>query len=830
MAGSFPYLSNLEPDLERLLLNRAGNNKPVLSNISALDPKSGVSGLSTWIRLTSSAVPFGQTKGGLVMDSVRPYNSFSNKYGTKNEPGIIGYELDLKTPVRIDGEGRGLRPSPVVSSLSVTDNRYRDFTFSITAFTTEQLEKLTEYFMEPGFHILCEWGWNTAESRREIVGAGAEITPCDLVEYDKWSHITKKRRDSNFTYDAALALITGGDISYGEDETYTLTVKTKAMGEVHQYTQVQKGAVNTKSEKSNSGEKFKPGEIKQFQKLGYIGKSLFAQMFNLLPAEKQTSDVKKLMDTPKYVDMGNFVNFDSKVREMMIESLNESKNIRTNQGKLKLPKDAPLFAEEKFIRFELAIAILNSYDIDLKPKPTSECSNTETKDFTINIEDTVITGFPHMFSTDPSKLFIPNTKSPNFNLIKGLSNPDNPDIINQLIDKTALDDKKNLANVHPLTERTSEFSKKESDNGNTVDYATGKSRPTPYAFPCTYELNDEILLIKEADEYFIPPTERPYFWGWLKDLYINFDFFVSVISKSNLIIRDVYYELLNGMSSACNSLWNFDIIESQKNTENAEIILNVIDRNFTGVLQLDKMVNTDFHPTGVKSPFLNFDFKTDIPGAMQNSVIQQRINKTIEANPEYPFSSNALIGNVFSNKEDKIGTILNAERGVFTTGSEDESTEDENKNIVFDFIVDRGSLYPRIQDRSANLDIVAEWYDFNKGNNALLEDLIFVGGWKDPKELANIFYIDNGRHDLIKGSTTEEDKTVRNPPIGMYKIDFDVHGVSGFKLGNILTFTGLPKKFINNFVYQVTNIEHKLDESQWITTITAEARPIGKDE
>ena len=829
MAGSFPYLSKLEPDLEELLLNRAGNNKPVLSNLSALDSKSGVSGLSTWIRLTSSATEFAESTGGLVMDSVTPFNTFGNKYGNKTEPGIIGYELDLKTPVRIDGEGRGLRPSPVVSSLSVSDNRYRDFTFSITAFTTEQLEKLTEYFMEPGFHILCEWGWNTAESRREIAGAGAEITPCEIVQYDKWSYITSKRRNSNFTYDAALALITGGDISYGNDETYTLTVKTKAMGEVHQYTQVQKGAVNTQSENSNSGEKFKPHDIKRAQKLGFIGKSLFMQMFNLLPAEKQTSDVMKLMDDEEYYDKANFVNFDSKVRETMIDSLNDADKIRTRQGDIKLPKDAPLFSEEKFIRFELAAAILNSYDFDLKPKPSSGCPNTETKDFTINIENTAITAFPHMFSADPSKLFIPNTKSPNFNLIKGLSEPDNPDIIKKLIDKTALDKVENLANVHPLTERTKNFSEKEKRNGSRLDYAVGTSRPTPYAFPCTYELNDEILPMNRADNLFRPPIERPYFWGWLKDLYINFDFFVSVISKSNLLVRDIYYELLNGMSSACNSLWSFDIIESQKDTENGEIISKVIDRNFTGILQIDDLIENEFHPTGVKSPFLNFDFKTDIPGAMQNSVIQQRINKKIEANPEYPFSANALIGNVFSNKEDKIGTILNAERGIFTTGSED-SDEEENKNIVFDFIVDRGSLYPKIQDRNAKLDMVNEWYDFNTGNDAVIEDLIFVGGWKDPKELANIYYIDNGRHDLIEGSTTEEDKGLRNPPIGMYKINFDVHGVSGFKLGNTLTFTDLPKKFTNNFVYQVTNIEHKLDESQWITTISTEARPIGKDE
>ena len=70
MAGSFPNLSRIEPDLERLLLNRAGNNRPVISNKTPFDKNSGVSGLSPWVRLVSTVVPLGQTKGGLVLDSV----------------------------------------------------------------------------------------------------------------------------------------------------------------------------------------------------------------------------------------------------------------------------------------------------------------------------------------------------------------------------------------------------------------------------------------------------------------------------------------------------------------------------------------------------------------------------------------------------------------------------------------------------------------------------------------------------------------------------------------------------------------------------------------
>lgn len=852
MAGSFPNLSRIEPDLERLLLNRAGNNRPVISNKSPFDENSGVSGLSPWIRLVSTVVPLGETKGGLVLDSVQPSNSFTNKYGNKTEPGIIGYELDLKTPVRIDGDGRGLRPSPIITSLTINDNRYREFSLSITAFTTEQLEKLTEYFMEPGFHILCEWGWNIAQSRREIVGSGNSIEPCDIAQYDKWSYITSKRRSSDFTYDAALAIITGGSISYNDDETYTITVKTQGIGEVAEYMQTHKGGVNISSNESDSGETFNPSDVENFQKDGFIGKSLFAQMYNSLPSFKQTNKIKNLINDPVFSDKANYVNFDEKIRELLIDSLNEATVIRSKKGTISLPKEAPLFSEQRFIRFELAVKIINEYDFDLKPKDTGLCPKKKTRDLRIDINDTICCGFPHMFSTDSTKLFIPNTKSPNFNLIQALVDPSNPDLKNKLIDKENLNDSKNLSNVHPKTERVNNFSIKEEKNGLSMDYLLGQPRLTPYAFPCTYELNEEVKPIQLTDPTFIPPNENAYFWGWLKDLYINFEFFLSCIQKPNYLVRDVFYDMLNGMSTACNSLWHFDIIESQSEDEEGDLMLKVIDRNFTGKLNLNFSNEPLFHPTGTKSPFIKFDFQTDIPSAMQNSVIQKKMSKKIEGNIDYPYSADALIGGVFSDKEDKVGTILNNEDNQNNDstsissnnreGLSDINTGDKNKNVLFDFFAERGSLYPKIQDINSKTDIVQDWYESGiigkvtsaisdiEENNALIEDLVFVGAWNDQKELSNIYYIDHGRHDKIKGETTKKQDNRRNVPIGMFVIKFTVHGVSGFKLGDRIRFTDLPRKFIENTIYQVTSIEQSITESGWETSVEVKSRTYGDSE
>jgi len=90
--GFFPQLSNVYPELQELLESRANNSNAPWNNQDVY--KGGVSGLSTWIRIVSTV------DAGLVMESVHSPSTFEKRYGNSDKPGILGYELDMKTPVR----------------------------------------------------------------------------------------------------------------------------------------------------------------------------------------------------------------------------------------------------------------------------------------------------------------------------------------------------------------------------------------------------------------------------------------------------------------------------------------------------------------------------------------------------------------------------------------------------------------------------------------------------------------------------------------------------------------------------------------------------------
>jgi hypothetical protein len=817
MPGSFPQYSQIYPDLVKLLTNRAGNNRPM--------QEGGVSGLSVWFRLISSVTP-PKGKPGLIIESNGSLGGvFETHYGNGDDKspksGVIGYTFDNTA---ISATGRGLRPSPIISSVSVDETAEggsRSATIKITAFTTEQVSILSSYFLEPGFHLLCEWGWNTQKSVSQKCNRGKRITPCSIAEYDSWKTIKRKRELSGYTYDAVLGIVVGGGMNFGDNETYELEIKVTGIGNVAEYMQTHRDANKTDTATKDSSNTFNSQQIDGAVSSKQLGKALFMQMFNELPGQKRTNLVKSLVNDPRWADEANFVNMDKVVKETLSDAMTEGAELKSTDTTktAKIPKDIPLITTDRFIRFELATEIINSYPVNLRPQKIGDCGKF-SRDQRIQTNNTICSGFPHMFSTDKTKLFIPNTTAPNFNLLNALSATKE---LNQFIVYDNLNTDENLANLHPLT-GDKKYDEKKYPNGSSKEFPKGPDRPVPYAFPARYNLKT----IKE----------KAGFWGHLKNLYINFDFFVECISKPNFVVRDVYYEMLNGMSSACNSIWNFQIIESV-NKESGALEVSVVDLNFSGKVDTSGM--TVFQSRGVDSPFVSCDFNLEVPGAMVSSQVQKKLNSDIEHSPE--LNPRPMLGNVFSNYEDSVGTIL---QGLKSLQKENEAKEEaktgnnepppskksadeleaEARTLNYEYYTKTGAVLPKVQDRNGKLDITKSFLDF-ANNDGTVEGLLMVGAWDDSSALRQVFLIDKG---LVKGATGSQDITdndKQNPPFGLASFNFRVHGASGFKVGDEFRVSGLPSKFGKPSFFQIVKVDHVMEGMSWWTDVKGELRMVG---
>ena len=845
--GTWPQFSYPYPEIIKKLDNRGGNNSPMpYANAGA-----GVSGLMPWIRVISALGAKGtqSTGGGLVLQSNYPEDGFNIRYGDgSNKAGIIGFELDMATPVRPPA-GRPTRPSPIISGLSVSevDVGRKTTNFSITCYTQEQMEEVAKYFMEPGFYCFVEWGWNSKKARSQWVGDATtgEITPCQIAKHINYKYIQEKRKASEFEYDCALGIISNGGLKFGDNETYIIDVELTSQGSVAQYMQSHKAGASS-STKTESNYRFDPASIDDSAEKDGVGKTLFKQMYNSLPSNKQNPFIKSWIDAPlniykdfafkdfnvangkgcddnTWMDESNYINMDSVVVDTILQNIKRSTSLKSKSGaELEIPTDAPFLDKSRFIRFELACEIMNFAFVDLssgrKSSESFGCDDNKPS-HRINIDTTIIGAFPQMWSLDQSILFIPNPKAPDFNIDSAFSGEKTT---TKFIDFSKLSE--NTQNLHPKTNIKS-FTGTRKENGSE----------TPHAFPCQYELKKEDNTWN-TEPNIIPYTMPKQHWGWLKNLYINFDFFISTMQTPNYTIQDVMYDLLNAMSGACNSHWKFQIVERHHPNQNEGCKeLQVVDLNFTGKLNLDDTKIPDYQLRGTKSPFVEVDFQTTTSAVHQNNILFKRYSggnkkgNKLDTHPDLG-GSMPVVGSVFSEEIEFVGSIINHTEVVGKEASDEgdnaeSNTEDKaeaTKNTNYNFFMEKAGVFPKIQDRQ-NASDVMEALDENN-----LQDIFMVGTFNDSLALRQTYLINKKQATNVYGENGEDENIV-NIPFGLAEVNFTVHGISGFKRGDTLRFEGLPENFSYPHVYEVTGIEHEVTTSGWMTKVTTGMRAHGSN-
>lgn len=679
--AAFPQFGNVYDSVQKTIKSRAGNN------IKASE-------LKPWIRVSSG---YG---AGLVIASNLKNDTFYSRYGDSTSGGRIGNNFAGTSVVGTrTAFNRGLRPSPIIETINIkngSEGLSRKLTFQIKCFTLSQLDELTKYFLEPRFYLLMEWGWNTNlaySQMAKVQGVDSSTAICDMISYMNLGVLKDKREKSHGHYDAFLGVITGGGVEYGDDETYIVSVEVTTQGEIPAYLQQHKGAIKNGVD-ANSSQIFDvEKEIQTAEEGANFGKALFMYMYNDLPGSKQTKNIKKLVDDPYWTSQYHYLNMNKSLRDTLLEDLNDVQVNTTDpttglvqEGKI--PSDQPLISKERFIRLELAWKILNTTDDILTPKQISCTKGNSNKglDSEISIENTIIRAHKHIFSMSKEHLYIPNGYGPDFGL-------------EQVLTKTTDLLKGGFLQLNP------DGSFKTKNFGTNGLYSVGK------LFPQTIPLDTKGAA--EYDNTYIPLTCDAFEWGYLKDLFINFDFFIQCMDRSGHVIKDVAIEILNGLSSGANLFWDYQIVNVGSSSSTKDNIgdecLVVVDRSFSGKPPTSRASTLSLQSIGVNSPFLEFGIKLEVAGAIANSVMAQRNSESspgstsdsnVEAKAEsfsglfaYKPDGVTLKLNTIRQEEDAEAAKLESERVAQSQLTEIESAKAELKKKVETDTAEYGDFY-----------------------------------------------------------------------------------------------------------------------------------------
>ena len=747
--STFPNFSQINEGIRKKLDNRKGSTLKVSS-------------LNAFVRVTSGASP------GLTLYSNPdiPLFGAAGIYGDGIEAGTYGLSLGLKAKATF-GDNAPLRPMPVVTSVEIDEgagNLSRKATFSITCFSKSQMQLLCEYYLEPGFSMFIEWGWNTSD------GVGGLLNPLNgknISEFQSFQKTDAQREKGGYEYDNYLGFSTGGSLAVDGDK-WTINVKCTGYTELPSYLLA---AHNTTT--NSDGQEGVATVSKLISRPAYGEASLsnakgdlrierWMRCYNELPGTRQTKWVKGLKD--KLARIENFIGFDEEVASKINNSTDGTnyvifsrKDTKIVNGKeVEFPEGTEIVSAEKFIKFSALMEIFaasgtDGYYIETEGKSIS---------FTINTKDTICSSFENIFSTDATRLFIPNPNTPSMNLAD-------------------------------ITDSTSELSVLIGDKATMIDNSVNKLVKFPKDTPCNQPQENN------APNLVIPAFQ----WGKLDDLYVNFEFAKGIMDTKNFFVKDALYQILNGLSSAVNGIWDFQIEEHASGKETTE--LRVFEMN--AISTSNPPEPYVFTLSGVDSIFIDASFDLDIGGAKMNQIIGNKLSTILNGD------TGVIPPGVFGEGHTDIIKlkIKNTEDNAVVDGNTLEDTEDKDamKNANLNLILGKLSFYPRVELRE------------NVGLSNDLYKNVYLGAFNDSAIFSAL------KSGLALDKISKNVSVPNIGPLMPINFSFKIHGVSGIKRGDMFKVLGVPDTYYKRGFFQVTGVKHIIDGMQWTTEITGGFRP-----
>jgi hypothetical protein len=867
----WPNLTNIQPN--------------IANKIKSYGDSMEASKLNAWIRVFSGA-KVGNSNGLIMQSNVNRKlfravgETSATIYGDLQSSGVLG--VDWGNRAVETGIGRISRPSPVITGFNVKEGKdqiSRQATLEIKAFSLEQMEKIQSFFLEPGYSLYIEWGWNTRSGISGFTPATGSAEAIVKTIADKslsWTNLSKTRTNSSGEFDCFLGFIVGGNVS-GDSENFNVSVNLRGAPSLPTYMQSYQGTsrIDADGKIAESRRVFQLfGNTESESETSTLRR--FGKMFNDLPTFRQTTDVESLKSEAA---KNQFINFDEVIKKQVALAVSSEwyktdaieVTVTASDGKAK--EEVPiakedLFSDKRYIRMDLAVKILNKIGaIDRYTIGDKEVT------FQIDIDNTVIGSFPYQYSAKADKLIIPGQL---------------PDFFQYYLQSSQ------IKQLQGGILEVDGFEKAPRGAKDGLEYF----RRTGDLIPPTGEDG------KPKDGYF---KEKEGYYGYLKYLFVNFDMFKEKIEQKNKNVREIFLDILNEMSSAVNSFWNFQIVEGQfkENTDikpgvfgtqyntpkkDGDIILTVIDENFIGQNPSQEEA-VYFEHVGVGSVFLDANIDISIPAEMTNQIVMTRIGGS--ANPDEALTSTnkksffETTGDLFTSA---VSTTATAASNEVTSSAETQalqaSTGFASKQEEYDLYVKAAAdLRAQREKLSSNkITTQAEADDFNnltKAANkfdqeanrvkreldaeakekvkqeleaksstltAFLKKLTVVpissletldikeNDLNDESELQidklkakfNIYTFDDTEYlDLLKraafGNKTGTGNLSHPLPI---KYSFKILGNSGIRRGDTFNIRGIPSKYAKHGLFQVTQIEHSLDGNQWFTNITGDYRQI----
>lgn len=741
------------------------------SNPTATDKKIYSGPRTAWARVFSngkSKHPDARGKDGFVIGGVfgfdKTYGFNSSKNITigvdaKGQPHQIPYDvsstlgIDNREIVRSDFPHR---PAPGITSVfcelsganSSFPNLCRKIKVNWKCNSLAQLNYMIPYFLTPRISCLVEWGWNNYDTNSLVDLQDLRSLNDIFVNPQKTYDQIKKSKGN---YDIGMGFIVDYGYSINESggyDCYTVIINVNRLleGEQINYKTVSKKKKNGPTPENSS---FDP--IKGFKEFIEI---------NLSSIDSEDS---------KYTYIRNRLKLETRELPIKHRVFRISKNQCDKNEK-----------NEAWVRMDLVQDIINAFfQIQMVAPGASTLMAPSSTNSTIrkfDISDTILCSSPFLKSANANVL-VPNQYAPRFTSDTDSSDPDSS-VFENLIYKQ-------------LFKSTVDKIVKEYGVSKKFDNLKEAINPNGQSFP-VYETKEN--------------AGKSGYWGYLKDLYINVEYFKQIVANNDSVLK-MLEQLLQGINESLCQICQLKLVPDEYG--NAEY--SVIDENWTPIQdekdarKLEKITLGSINSAYIRSA--KFDVK--VSSEMMNQLVMQSANPQNDPDGSTP-TKNVKATPVVSRYTDgdrlyelgKIASEVDADSGlsissIGVSNDAEEAKELEKRKASRSEKNTNSFVFYYKQAQSG--DIMS--YIICETNNEFLNYVLTL---EDPK----LLYLNNA---IMPGTI----------------LTLEFLGIAGINYLSQFLLAHAPEAYnYENAVWQVSDIRHTIEDKNWTTTIIAQVRPL----
>lgn len=703
-------------------------------------------------------------------------------------------------------------PPPGVTSMNIKQGR----DFFVTAdvkfncYGLAQLEYMMPFFLTPGINIFLEFGYNYF-NKQSLLDLSNKTECVNNVLNPQI--VIDRALKSNGNYGCITGIITNYNFSTTNGFAYECSFEIKSRQGLY-------AGMKVDTVTSNSD-----GDI--ITSLRTLIKTYIPEVKNVVKNKKNFYKyIEELEDTenrPPPLPSGVKFYDDKPEDRIFIGRQNDIYNKKKSPSESPSKKNGPPIIEYKKINDDPQYSYACDTDFDFESTDETwlqlgfvfELFNTimtieNNSTFRIDIEDIVINAHPNLISCDKNVL-IPNPVSPKIN--KGIQGEDFSSMMpDQTFRRNELTDSQKKFNESP-----DNFNEKDGlvlssyiiatifktrgqgyrDNIDTlINYlyynSSNNNKEGSAAFPWS-SVPDELIKNKNY---------KPYYYGYLKNILINSSKLIDVVTDENIKnYRDLISNLLNVINESVDNFWKFDIVERVDGEG-----LSIVDKNTMSNLDEIYMFEMGSGNNCIRN--INFDV------SLTND---QSINVYFGGQGGQNVNSKSSVqSNSTTQPAVKFADRLTEELLKKVENSNSNSNNTSNSSKIDPSIV---TIQKRNTDKSVLMMTVLNSVGYPKDASYDIKNTKLLHWPSGFKEYLRMSLTDGDViNNIAKYSGVADNFTIT--------VTFD--GIFGIRNLQVFGINNLPKPYVpGNVVFQVSEVDHQIQNGSWRTVVTALVRGIG---